>query len=209
MRFFTIVFIILSATSLVFAQSSVQSSECISSDGSKCLTADQFDQVKKALQELDDIHKSPAVLSIEDHIIIISDWDGRVYVNGGDKKPIRMKLKIGQYIDRDMEATLPTEVYYRPKPPDPMFRLRIRAQVGILVPQILQTDSGLNRYCGGLGWDFWHIGAFNAALYTGIRGSGGGIGFDFTRNFGGFANYIILYDGFRSGILTGVYFSFN
>jgi hypothetical protein len=185
-----------------------QPTECVPPPGGKCITKEQLDQITKALQELDDIHKSPAVIDTKDEIYIISDWDGRVYVNGGDKDPIKMQLKMGKYVDREMAATIPTHVYYRPKPPDPMFRLRIRAQVGVLIPQVFQSDTGWNKYDAGISWDFFHIKALNVAAYTGIRSAGGGIGLDLTNNFGVYGGYSFVYDGFKSGSLLAAYFSF-
>ena len=153
---------ILALAPLFFASVvSAQPTPCVPPPGGKCITKEQLDQITKALQELDNIHKSPAVITVEDQIYIISDWDGRVYINGGDKDPIKMKLKIGQYVDRDMEAIIPTNVYYRPKPPDPMFRLRVRAQAGVLLPQAFQSDTGWNKYDAQLSLDFFHIKSFN------------------------------------------------
>ncbi|HEY8097920.1 MAG TPA: hypothetical protein VIE65_17825, partial [Methylobacter sp.] len=139
------------------------------------------------------------------------DWDDRVYINGGSKKPIQATLKLGDTINRDMEMTLPIKVYYREKPPDPMFRLRIRAQAGILVPELIHTLQGKNDpfWDAGIGWDFFHLNAVNIAAYTGIRSVGAGIGLDLTKNFGPYLGYSLKYDGFQSSLLTGIYFSFN
>jgi hypothetical protein len=184
---------------------------CVPPPGGKCLTAEQFSQVKQALQELDDIHKSPAEVTAAQPVVIVQDWQGRVYVNGGEKKPIPVKLKIGQYVDRDLAVTLDTKVYYREKPPDPMFRLRLRAQAGLLVPQLVDAARGTkqNFFDGGLGLDFFHLGPVNASVNLGVFSSGGGLGLDLTKNFGVLAGYALAYDGWRSGVLTGLYFSFN
>lgn len=185
--------------------------ECVAPPGGKCLDEKQFEEVKKALEELDKIHKSPAVVTTQDSIVVIQDWQGRVYVNGGQTKPIKMKLKLGDTVDRDMEVTLPTQVYYRPKPPDPLFRLRIKFQAGLLVPQMIQTIGGNKQqfWDAGLAWDFFHLGPFNANAYTGVFSCGGGLGVDLTRNFGPYVGYSLIYDGLRSTMFTGAYFSFN
>jgi hypothetical protein len=177
--------------------------------GGVCLTADEKQKVITAVQELKKIKDSPAILKIQDPIEIISDWDGRVYVSGGVTKPLRAKLTLGDTIDRDMAITLDSKVAYRPKPPDPMFRLRIRAQAGVLIPQFLQSDSGWNKYDFGIALDFMHLDWANLSAYAGARSAGGGIGIDLTRNFGPFLNYALVYDGFKSGVLLGGYFSFN
>jgi hypothetical protein len=176
-----------------------------------CLTEPQRDEVTKAVQELKDIKDSQAVLEIQDPIIIIRDWQDRVYIDGGDKKPLRLKLKLGTTIERDMEATLPIQVAYREQPPDPMFRLRIKAESGVLVPQLIKSFGGESQQFLdiGAGVDFFHLGPVNTSVHAGIRSVGLNVGLDITKNFGPFAGYALIYDGVRSSILTGLYFSFN
>lgn len=184
---------------------------CIPPPGGKCLTADQYERVKQALKELDDIHSSPAELRIEQPVTVVHDWQGRVYVNGGDKSPIPAKLRIGQHVDRDMAVTLETRVFYREKPPDPMFRLRLRAQAGILVPQFITAVSKerQNFFDGGLGLDFFHLGPVNASVNLGVFSSGAGLGLDVTKNFGAMVGYALIYDGLKSSVIAGLYFAFN
>lgn len=177
----------------------------------KCLTGKQVDKIHEALDELDDIHNSPAVLEFQDQIVIIKDWDGRVYVNGGDEQPLRLKIKIGKHVDRDMLVKIDSRIWYRPEPESPMFRLRIRAQAGILVPETIETLTGNRKafWDGGVGWDFFHVGIVNFAAFTGIRSAGIGPGIDLTKNFGVYTGYSFVYDGLKSSALTSVYFSFN
>lgn len=197
------------AAALTFAAPTSRAAEC-PADG-KCLTAEQLDAVKKAVKELDEIHRAPAVVTVEDPIVIIHDWDGRVYVNGGATRPLRMKLRIGPTVERDMAATVTARVYYRPKPPDPMFRLRIRAQASLLPLEALRTDEAgrLRFWDAGVGWDFFHLGDLNVSAYTGVYSAGGGIGWDVTRNFGPYVGYSLVYDGLRSSVAVGAYMSFN
>jgi hypothetical protein len=185
--------------------------KCVPPPGGKCLSAEQFEKVKQALRELDDVYDSPAVIKVEQPVVIVQDWQGRVYVNGGDQKPIPMKLTIGKHVNRDMAVTLETRVFYREKPPDPMFRLRLRAQAGLLVPQLVDAAKGTkqNFFDGGLGLDFFHLGPVNVSANLGVFSSGGGLGLDLTKNFGVLAGYALAYDGWRSGVLAGAYFSFN
>jgi hypothetical protein len=198
-------FLILIAILLI--SSVVQAEECYG----KCLTEDQVNKVKKALDELDKIHESPAVVEFQEPIIIIRDWDNRVYINGGEKKLIPLKIRIGDTIDRDMMVKLESQVWYREKPEPPMFRLRIRAQAGILVPEMARTFSGNKDqfWDAGVGWDFFHLGVFNMTAFTGVKSAGIGPGIDLTKNFGVYAGYSFVYDGFKSSALTSVYFSFN
>lgn len=196
---------------LLFSAPVAAQEPCVPPPGGKCLTEEQWGQVRKALKELDDVHDSPAELKLEQPVVIIQDWQGRVYVNGGEKQPIPAKLKIGQYVDRDMAVTVDAKVYYREKPPDPMFRLRIRAQAGLLVPQLVTAVGGekQNFFDGGVGLDFFHLGPVNASANIGVFSSGGGLGLDLTKNFGVLAGYAFVYDGLKSSVLGGIYFSFN
>lgn len=182
-----------------------------SDSAGKCLTPQQLAEMKAGLEELDGIHKAPAVVTSPDAIVIIQDWTGRVYTNGGQTNPIRLHLQLGPTVSRDMALTLPTQVYVRPKPEDPMFRLRVRAQAGVLLPQLVNSLSGNKEafWDAGIGWDFFHYKAVNVAAYTGVRSLGGGVGLDLTRNFGPYLGYSLIYDGFKSSAQAGVYFSFN
>jgi hypothetical protein len=187
-----------------------QMCECLP-DG-VCLNKEQKEQVTIAVKELDEIKSSKAKIEVTEPIIIIRDWEDRIYINGGEKKPIKLKLKIGKTIDRDMEMTLPIQVGYREKPPDPMFRLRIRAQAGFLIPTIFESpieEHILDGMDAGIGWDFFHLDFVNLSVYTGIRSVGGGLGLDLTKNFGPYLGYSLIYDGFQSAALAGIYFSFN
>lgn len=172
----------------------------------KCLSKDRIEKLLRAIDELDDIHKSAARIEFIDPIVIIRDWDGKIYVNGGTGKPIRLKIKIGRYVDRDMLTTVDSRVWYRPQPEPPMFRLRIRAQAGILIPELVR---GMTFWDAGVGWDFFHIGAFNVSAFTGVMSSGIGPGIDITKNFGVYAGYSFMYDGMRSSAFASAYFSFD
>jgi hypothetical protein len=174
---------------------------------SLCLTQPDSDTVVSSLRELKSIKESKAVLKLKDSIVIVRDWQDRVYVNGGSAKPIDATLTLGDTVSRDMQIQLPVQVYYRPKPPDPMFRLRVRAQAGLLLPVIWKDAKG--GWDAGLSFDFFHVGDVNMAAYTGVRSAGGGVGLDLTRNFGPYVGYALVYDGLQSGLLGGCFFSFN
>lgn len=188
--------------------------------GGICLTKAQRDKLSEAVLELQDIHGSKAEIELQEPIVIVRDWEDRVFINGGKKKPIKLKLRVGKHVDRDLEVQLPIQVFYREEPPDPMFRLRIRAQLGVLVPQLVKTVEGATFgdqndlepfWDAGIGWDFFHIQdlSLNVAAYTGIRSAGLGAGLDLTKNFGVYAGYGITYDGWSHTLLTSVYFAFN
>jgi hypothetical protein len=172
-----------------------------------CLVKPDEDTVVESLKELNDVKGSKAVLKLKEDIVIVRDWQDRVYINGGSSKPVDATLTIGSTVSREMQIQLPIRVYYRPKPPDPMFRLRLRAQAGILLPMIWKDAKG--GWDAGLSFDFFHVGDVNVAAYTGVRSAGGGVGLDLTRNFGPYVGYSLVYDGFASGVLAGAFFSFN
>jgi len=176
-----------------------------------CLNKEQKEQVTAAVKEFDDIKSSKAEIEVVEPIVIIRDWENRIYINGGEKKPIKLKLKIGKTIDRDMEMTLPIEVGYREEPPDPMFRLRIRAQAGFLIPEVIQTIQGQheNFWDASIGFDFFHLSWFNFSIYAGVRSVGVGPGIDVTKNFGLYSSFAFVYETIRISNSTGVYFSFN
>jgi len=180
-----------------------------------CLTKEQQEKVVKALKELKDIKESKAEVEFQEDIVIIRDWEDRVYVNGGEKKPIKMKLRLGETIDRDMETQLPIKLSYREEPPDPLFRFRLRAQLAIMVPELVRSirDEDFEiPWDFSIGLDFLHFDALNLAGYVGTLGFGLGAGVDITKNFGAMANFMIRYDGFdpfEPTMNTGVYFAFN
>jgi hypothetical protein len=195
-------------TSLFLWPSLASGDTCQPPDGGVCLTAEEKKQVVDAVKELQQIKTSSATVIFSRPIEIITDWNGITYINGGDKNPIPMKVKIGNTIDRDLAVTLPTQIYYRPKPPDPMFRLRIRAQAGVLIPQAFQADMGWNRFDGQLSFDFWHVGIINFNIAPGIRSVSAGPGIDLTKNFGAVTGIAMIYDGFKLSNFTGLYFAF-
>jgi hypothetical protein len=178
--------------------------------GGVCLTQEQKEILKKVVDELEEIKSSKAEIKATEPIIIVRDWQDRVFINGGEAKPIKLKLTLGKTIDRDMELTLPIQVHYREKPPDPMFRLRIRAQAGFLIPMLFEDLERIDRSVdAGIGWDIFHLDSFNFAINTGIRSAGAGVGIDVTKNFGFQGSYALVYSGFESGALVSTYFSFN
>lgn len=180
-----------------------------------CLTKEQKEKVIKALKELKDIKESEAEVTYEEDIVIIRDWEDRVYINGGEKKPIRMKLKLGETIDRDLETQLPIKLSYREEPPDPPFRFRLRGQLAVLVPELvtsIRDEEFEIPWDFSVGLDFLHFDAINFAGYVGTLGFGLGAGVDITKNFGAMANFMVRYDGFdpfKPTMNTGVYFAFN
>ncbi len=174
---------------------------------SLCLEPGDAKTVVESLKELRGIKESKAELRFKEDIVLVRDWQDRVYINGGEAKPVDATLTLGDTVSRDMQVQLPVQVYYRPKPPDPIFRLRVRAQAGILVPVVWKDSK--HGWDAGLSWDFVHYDIFNLAAYTGVRSAGAGVGMDLTRNFGPYVGYSLVYDGLTSGLMAGAYMSFN
>lgn len=179
---------------------------------SKCYSEQTRKEVLKALEELDNIYKSKVELKLQDPVIVIRDWDGRVYVNGGESNPLRLNLRLGPTIDRDIALVLKPRIHTREKPADPMFRLRLRAQVGVLARGTYEriANGGSWPIDGGLNLDFFHLGLVNFGVYAGIFSAGPQVGLDITRNFGVFTGYSLVYlKPKEPDLLSGIYFSFN
>jgi hypothetical protein len=176
-----------------------------------CTDASVIDRCMEAAMELKDLHDSSAEIEFHDPVIIVHDWDGRIYVDGGDQKPMRATLTIGHFVERELEMTLPISVQYREEPPEPMFRLRFRAQAGILVPEVIKVFDGqaTRTFDAQLGLDWFHLGPFNTSVNLGVVSCGAGFGMDLTKNFGLMAGYAFIYSKLQSGAITGIYFSFN
>lgn len=175
-----------------------------------CLTEDQREKIVEAVKELDDIKSSPAKIDVKEPIVIVRDWNGRIYINGGEKKPIPLHLTIGKIIDRDLEMTLPIRVYERPEPEDPLFRARFRFQIGLMIPEVIQSirDGELDEFWyGGLDLDFFHFDIFNVNLHVGSQGVGGGVGLDITKNMGTTVGAIVQWADWTPGFITGIYFA--
>jgi hypothetical protein len=179
-----------------------------------CLTEEQLIKVTEAVKELDEIKSSEAELSFLEPIVIIRDNEGRVYTSGGSKKPVKLKLKIGKVIDRDLEAELPVKISYRDEPveDESLFRFRVRAQIGLLAPEVIQSirDNEFQAFWNvSAGLDFFYIGAFNIAAVIGSDGVGGGVGVDITKNFGTYVAPIVKYEDWSGSLDLGVYMAFN
>jgi hypothetical protein len=196
MKFVQVLLIILLLSIPALAQ---EPAPCTPCEG-KCLTQAQIDKLKKALDELDDLHRSPAIVEFQEPIVVIRDWDGRVYVNGGSDKPIPMRIRIGKSIDRSMAVTVDSRIWYRPRPEPPIFWLKIKAQAGLLALETVKTTSGDSQtfWDAGVSWDFMHFGSLNLAVFTGVRSAGIGPGIDLTKNFGAYVGYSFVYDGMKS-----------
>jgi hypothetical protein len=178
-----------------------------------CLRPDEAEKVRKAVEELDEIKNSELTVDFQDPIIIIRDWDGRVYVNGGDKKPLKATAKIGNIIDRELSLTLPTKIYEREEPEESQFkfRTRFRANFGILLPEIINSvkDEKVQDFWSfGLDMDFLKLDVFNVSIHAGSAGVGGGTGIDITKNFGANINLIMKWLDQSPSLSSGVYFSF-
>ncbi len=166
-----------------------------------------YSEIIKALEELDSIHSSKATVEINDPIIIMQDYDGNVYINGGDKLPIKGNLRIGNTINRDFLVKIKTKLYKRESRPDPWFQIKLRAHGGIILPQIVDYNV-MSSVDYGIGVEFFHIDKFNLALHAGVYSTGAFVGYDITRNFGFMSGYSLSYSNLRSGLFIGSYFRF-
>lgn len=171
----------------------------------KCLDEKEVDTIVYALEQLQDIHDSEAKVEFTTPIEIIRDWDGRIYVNGGGKRPIESELKIGKYLSRTLHMNIPVKVSYLEKPEDPMFRFRVKAEFHVLVPELIKKEDFIDV---GVSLDFFHIKNFNTSAYVGFRSGGISLGYDVTKNFGVQLTPSFVYTSLKLSGSTGVYFSF-
>lgn len=179
-----------------------------------CLTKDKYEKVVRAVEELDSIKKAEAEIVFKEPVVIVRDWEDRVYVNGGEKNPIKATVKVGPAISRDMSLVLPTRVTFRPEPPEPQFafRARVRASFGIMIPEIVKTakEGELHDFwAAGLDLDFVKIDLFNINVHVGSAGFGGGVGVDITKNFGVGINALCNWGEWTPTASMGVYFALN
>lgn len=171
----------------------------------KCLDEKEVDKIVYALEQLQDIHNSEAKVEFTSSIEIVRDWDGRIYVNGGSKKPIESELKIGKYLSRTLRMNVPVKVSYLEKPEDPMFRFRMKAEFHVLIPELVKKEDFIDA---GVSLDFFHIKNFNTSAYVGFRSAGLSFGYDVTKNFGVQLTPSFVYTSLKPSGSTGVYFSF-
>lgn len=175
----------------------------------KCLNEDQFQKVYKSIKELDTIKRSQSSVTVLDPIIIIQDWEGRVYVSGGEKKPVRAIVQIGPTIKREVAINVDTKIHERERSEEPPFRIRYRFHTLILPVEMIRDKEFYKSIDVGLGLDLFHIGDFNLSIHTGILSSGMNVGYDITKNFGFQVGAGFIYDKVSIGPTTGIYFSFN
>jgi hypothetical protein len=203
-----------SAVVLTISTASLAQEEACPPQYGACLTEEQRERILMAVEELDSIHGAPMTMEFRDPIVIVRDWQDRVYVNGGEGKPIRVRVTVGETVERDMEVVLPVKTFFRPAPPEPWFefRTRFRASAAVLVPEMARSaaDGSLETFWDfGLDLDFLKVGDFNGAVHVGSAGAGVGPGFDVTKNFGVAAMGLVTWETWRPSASAVLYLSFN
>lgn len=163
----------------------------------------------RAFVKLADDHKCRAKmppLVTTDPIVIVVDQDGRVYGSGSGPKPFKVHIKWCNY---DIEATgqVKLNVAVR-EPPTWGFRFRPKASLGILGVEAFNREHVTDAVDVGVLVEPFFYRSWNVNVAVGMRSFGAGIGFDITRNFGGYLGYAAAYSGLRSNPYAGLYFSF-
>lgn len=192
---------------LLAAGTSQADSSTPASCGSSGVCVDKSDL--HAFVQLAKDHKcraeTPPTLAV-DPIVIVVDQDGRIYGSGSDPKPYKVQIKWCNY---DVTATgqVRLNVAVR-EPPTWGFRFRPKASLGILGVEAFERDRVADAVDVGVLVEPFFYHSWNVNVAVGMRSFGAGIGFDITRNFGGYLGYAAAYSGLRSNPMAGLYFSF-
>lgn len=141
-----------------------------------------------------------------DPITILTDRDGRTFVNGSQPHPYTVRMRWCSY-----EATGVGQVNaVAARMPEPSWgwRFRPKATLGFLVADTFSQDRWSDGLDGGLLLEPFFLRWVNVSGYVGVRSVGGGLGFDLTKNFGVHAGYAVTWEGWRHNPFVSTYFSF-
>jgi hypothetical protein len=141
-----------------------------------------------------------------DPVTVVVDKDGRVYYSGADPKPYTMKLSWCSY---ELTATGKVALTVaKNEPPVWGFRFRPKFMGSYLFVDGFSSSKAIDGVDVGILWDFLYYKAINVNVATGFRSIGGGIGFDWTSNFGAYAGYGFSWWTLKHNPQLGLYFSF-
>jgi hypothetical protein len=141
-----------------------------------------------------------------DAITIVTDKDGRVYYSGADPKPYTLKMKWCNY-----EVTAAGKlnvIVAKTEPPVWGFRFRPKFAGSFLFVDAFKQSSAGEAVDVGILWDFLYYKSFNVNVATGFRSAGVGVGYDITRNFGGYFGGSLSWWTMKVNPQAGLYFSF-
>jgi len=190
---------------LVLLSSPVLAQEGACTPGATCVPPDDLRDMVTALKGQKCLKTTKPEFQL-DPITIVTDKDGRTFVSGDKPYPYTLRMKWCGY-----EATAEGKVNAtaaRMIPPDWGFRFRPKATLGLLLADTFSQDKWQDGLDGGVLLEpfFWHF--INLNAYVGVRSAGGGVGFDITKNFGGYAGYAITWGGWRHNPYVSLYFAF-
>jgi hypothetical protein len=141
-----------------------------------------------------------------DPITILTDRDGRTFINGSQPHPYTVRMRWCSY-----EATGVGQVNaVAARMPDPTWgwRFRPKAALGFLVADALGEEDAAKGLDAGILLEPFFVKWFNVNGYVGVRSVGAGVGFDITRNFGGYAGYAFSWGGQRHNPHAAFWFAF-
>jgi hypothetical protein len=141
-----------------------------------------------------------------DPITITTDEQGRTYVSGDEPHPYTLHMRWCGY-EVDAFGTV-NAVAARMPEPTWGWRFRAKAAFGFLPADALGEEDATKGIDAGLLVEPFFVGDFNLNGYVGVRSGGAGLGFDVTRNFGGYLGYAFSWGGQRHNPHAAVYFSF-
>jgi len=160
-------------------------------------------QVLKERQCLD---KTPPTFEL-DPVVLVTDYDGRVFYSGADPRPYKLKMKWCHY---EVEAEGKVKVVAAlGEKSEWGFRFRPKSHLSyLLLTPFHDGNSATDGIDAGLALDFFHVYWANLNLVAGLRSIGASIGMDLTRNFGIHAGYAFAYSEPWHNIRAGIYFAF-
>lgn len=188
---------------LLLAPRAAQAAECAS--GAVCVPPEDMTTFVALLKEKKCLQTMPPSFKL-DPVTIVIDKDGRIYGTGTEPKPYKLHLDWCNYqVDAVGQVHIQAAQAIQPSWG---FRFRAKAVLGILGTEALKSDSWTQGIDGGLLLEPFFLQWANVNAYVGVRAVGAGLGFDLTRNFGGYLGYAVSFAEWRSNPYAGVSFSF-
>jgi hypothetical protein len=159
--------------------------------------------ISQLLREKQCLLKTAPKLTL-DPIQITIDRQGRVYSSGsGGTQPYTVAMEWCTYTVYAKGIISPLVVVK--EDPSWGWRWSLKPILGVLPLPLVSGKGWAATWEAGLGLEPFYWRNLNATLYAGIKTSGVGFGYDLTRNAGVAFTYSLAYDGWRSGLLLGLY----
>lgn len=151
-----------------------------------------------------------------DPINLILDKEGRVFYNGAQPYPYKVRMDWCGYTVNG-EGSL-NVVAALQEPPTWGFRFRPKAYIGVLLAEPFYPKEGESWqledvsfddvFDAGVMVDFFFVEFFNLNVAVGFQSFGAGVGFDLTKNFGAYIGYALTWGDWHHNPNVGFWFGF-